>query len=61
MNFVRTPLLFEIIRYDARLLFTLTSTNKGMQKTLSKAIDYVQTMIEEIYGRNVRDRNWTEC
>ena len=61
MDTVRTPLLFEIIRFDTRILFTLEIVSKNMQARLVKALDYVHTMVEDTYSKPVRDRTFEDC
>ena len=49
MENVRIPLLFDTMRYDPRILFILEATSKTLQQKLQKAVDYLQTMIEELH------------
>jgi hypothetical protein len=54
-----TPLLFETIYFDTRILFALEVVSRKMQVRLKKAIDFIHTMIEELYDYSARDQDYS--
>ena len=61
MDHLSTNLLFEMMGYYPITLFTIEVLNKKHREMLHSRIDALQTMIEDVYSRNLRDRDFPTC
>ena len=53
---IRTVLLWETIRYEPCILFTLESMSKAMHDELSRDLSYIHYFLEETFGgEDIRD------
>ena len=54
-------LLYEIIRYELVSQFTLLWLSKKLRNRFKKQVDYLQTLMEEMYSSNARQLNFDAC
>ena len=61
MNIGR-PLIYEIARYEPQILLALECVDKSIQTKICSDLDYMYTLVEEIYQlSDIRAYSWEEC
>ena len=59
---ISRSLIYEIARYEPLILLTLEWVSQALCQKISADLDYVYTLLEEVYGlEKVRDHNWKDC
>jgi hypothetical protein len=58
---LRAPLLFEILCCLPKLVFPFETCSKKMKHRLITNIDYLYTLIEDVFGMHVRQVSYEAC
>jgi hypothetical protein len=62
MENLRIPLMFEVLRSEPKLLFTVELISTKLKARLENALSYVHTLIEDLYQiPYVREKTLQEC